>query len=149
MNDPYKTGMFKENPYHAKSDVCGELRVVLAGRYEERGLSLIAPVSRCVCRHEVHELIVSDEETIGPGVTVNRIAYIGFAEITAGGVIIAGDEVTIDGQKIGVIAGFDLTHMPNHLNIVIKSDGRQSGAERGLLLNSSVVFRQVITKGIV
>lgn len=143
MHDPYQSGMFKENPYHAKSDVHGELQVVLAGCYENRGLCLIQPISRCVCRHQVHELIISDEAGIGPGATVNKIAYVGFVSLQTSGVILVGDEVLINEGCIGHVAGFDQTHMPNHLNIVIKSDMRTSGAQRGLSLQSSVLFRQV------
>ena len=39
---------------------------------------------------------------------------------------------------IGTIAGFDDTHMPNHMNIVIAQDRLQSGAELGLKLEEPV-----------
>jgi len=134
--------MFKENPYYAKADVSGELVVVLQGMYEERGLELIKPVSRCVRKHEIHELIMTDEESAGPGTQVNKIAYLGFVEILRGGVIIAGDEVLRDGKCIAVIAGFDETHMPNHLNIVLRCGERVTGAGSGCTLGDSIVFRQ-------
>ena len=67
MSDPYKTGMFQQNPYYAKRTVEGRLVVVLDGKYEQRGLQLIPQVSRALLQHEIHELIVSDEEGIGPG----------------------------------------------------------------------------------
>jgi hypothetical protein len=141
--DPYKSGMFKQNPYHAKTDVESSLTVVLNGSYENRGLSLITQPSRCVKKHEIHELIASDEEDIKPGSTVNRIAYLGFTEITTGGVIISGDEVFFGGECIGAVAGFDETHMPNHLNIVIKCGKRLSGTDHGFELRQSVIFKQV------
>ena len=143
MKDPYAAGMFKENPYYAKSDVEGNLVVVLQGKYDDRGLELIKPVSRCVKKHEIHELIASDEESIGPGSKVNKIAYIGFVEILQGGVIIAGDGVFRNGERIGVIAGFDETHMPNHLNIVLRCDKRVTGAGSGCTLGDGITFRQV------
>jgi hypothetical protein len=141
--DPYKTGMFKKNPYHAKTDVEGSLVVVLDGNFENRGLSLITQPSRCVKQYDIHELIASDEEDIKPGSTVNKIAYLGFAEIASGGVIISGDEVFCGDERIGTVAGFDETHMPNHLNIVIKCEKRLSGAERGFKLRQPVKFKQV------
>ena len=143
MPDPYASGMFRENPYYAKSDIQGNLVVVLQGKYEERGLDLIKPPSRCVKKHEIHELIASDEENIGPGSKVNKIAYIGFVEILQGGVIIAGDGVFRNGQRIGDIAGFDETHMPNHLNIVIRCDKRISGVELGCSVGDDITFRQI------
>ena len=142
MKDPYSSGMFKENPYYAKSDVQGKLVVVLQGKYEDRGLELIKPVSRCVRKYDIHELIVSDEENIGPGSEVNKIAYVGFVEILEGGVIIAGDGVFRNEEHIGVIAGFDETHMPNHLNIVIRCDKRTTGVELGCCTGDDIIFRQ-------
>jgi len=142
MKDPYASGMFRENPYYAKSDIQGNLVAVLQGKYEDRGLELMKPVSRCVKKYDIHELISSDEEGIGPGTRVNKIAYIGFVEILAGGVIIAGDGVFRSGERIGVIAGFDETHMPNHLNIVIRCDKRVTGAELGCCTGDGIVFRQ-------
>ena len=142
MKDPYVSGMIKGNPYFAKSDVLGNLVVVLQGKYEDRGLELIKPVSRCVKKHEIHELIASDEESIVPGCKVDKIAYIGFVEISQGGVILSGDGVFRNEERIGTVAGYDETHMPNHLNIVIKCDKRISGAELGCRTGDAIVFRQ-------
>jgi len=144
MKDPYAEGMFKENPYYMKSDVRGKLVVVLQGAYEDRGLELIQPVSRCVNRNEIHELIASDEEDAGPGKQVNRIAYIGFVEILEGGVIIAGDQVIHNGESLGEIAGFDETHMPNHLNIVVRRGHRITGADAGCSTGDEITFKQAV-----
>jgi len=142
-NDPYKTGMFQENPYYAKSDLTGRLAVVLQGRYETRGLQLITQPSRCICKNQVHELIASDEAGIKPGSTVDRIAYVGFVEIEQGGVIISGDEVLYNDTPIGRIAGFDETHMPNHYNIVLKVAERRTGVELNLEPGGRITIRQV------
>jgi enamine deaminase RidA (YjgF/YER057c/UK114 family) len=130
-NDPYKAGKFSKNPYALKSDVTGQLVVTLDGRMENRGLSLITPPSRCVCRHQVHELILTDEPAAMPGRQVDRIGYLGFFSVEAGGVILRGDAVWLDEQYIGAVAGFDETHMPNHLNIVIATDKLTTGVETG------------------
>jgi len=143
MKDPYSSGMFTGNPYFDKSDILGSLVVVLQGRLEKRGLQIISPPSRCVKKYEVHELIASDEENIKPGGTVDNVAYLGFVEISQGGVITIGDEVICGGKIIGVIAGFDETHMPNHQNIILHCGERISGAELGLCLGDAVTFRQV------
>ena len=143
MKDPYQSGMFSSNPYYAKTDIVGRLNVVLDGKLENRELSLITQISRCVLRDEIHELILSDEDGIGPGKTVNKIAYLGFTEIVQGGVITTGDNVYCAGRLIGTLAGFDETHMPNHLNIVIKTDTRVSGAEQGVNLGDEIAFIHV------
>lgn len=140
--DPYKTGMFKKNPYVKKREIKGRIVVVLDGKFEERGLQLITPISRCICTGEIHELIITDEN-VGPGMRVNKIAYFGFAEIEQGSVMVAGDKIFLEDMLIGTIAGFDETHMPNHLNIVIKSETRKTGPELGAEVEMSISFKQV------
>lgn len=138
--DPYKSGKFKSNPYAKKSDIGGPLVVVLDGKMEDRGLSLIVPISRCIKKDEVHELILTDEAA-RPGATVNRIAYLGFFAAEQSGVIVAGDEVTLNSKVIGRLAGFDETHMPNHLNIVIETTDLRTGLEFGANPGDRVLFQ--------
>ncbi len=138
--DPYKAGLFNKDPYHAKRDCVGELVVVLDGMIDDRGLQLMVPKSRAVCRNEIHELILTDESG-GPGGSVKRIAYLGFFEVTQGTVIIAGDELLLDNQVVATISGFDETHMPNHLNIVAKVAERKTGPELGAYVGQRVVIR--------
>jgi hypothetical protein len=138
--DPYTSGKFKADPYAAKTPVSGSLAVVLRTRMEDRGLALIKQPSRCVRRYDIHELILTDEADAKPGAAVNRIAYLGFLEIEQGGVIVSGDGVWLDGRHIGTLAGFDETHMPNHLNIVIRAAALADGLELGAALGMSVKF---------
>ena len=140
--DPYAAGKITTNLYAKKRDVCGSLAVILDGRLDDRALSLIAPMSRCLCRGQVHELILTDEATAKPGSRVDRIAYLGFFAVEREGVIVVGDELLVDGEKIGILAGFDETHMPNHLNIIIQSVTRPTGTELGCRLEAAVVFHQ-------
>lgn len=138
ISDPYRNKMFKSDPYFAKSVLTGKLVVVLDGQYPERGLSLIPQPSRAICRHQIHELIMTDQDA-RPGDTVNPIAYLGFVEFQQGGVMVAGDRVVVDGEDIGFVCGFDETHMPNHLNIVVKGE-RVSGRQRNLSLGQQIEF---------
>lgn len=139
MTDPYARNMFGQfNPYYAKRSVTGRLAVILDGVFDDRGLQLIKPSSRALLSGEIHELILSDEQ-VGPGQTVNRIAYLGFTEIETCGVIVAGDPVKIGGVMIGTIAGFDETHMPNHLNIVLTGE-RKPGRELGFRLEDRLTI---------
>lgn len=141
--DPYKSGQFKKSPYYLKSDLTGKLVVTLTTTFETRGLQLIAQPSRCICTNQIHELILSDEQGIGPGSTVNKIAYVGFVEIEQGGVITSGDAVLYNDELIGHIAGFDETHMPNHYNIVLRADERKTGEDLGLVPGGKITIRQV------
>lgn len=138
--DPYKSGKFKSNPYAKKSNVGGPLVVVLDGKMEDRGLSLIIPISRCIKKDEVHELILTDEGA-QPGATVNRIAYLGFFTAEQSGVLVSGDVVMLGGKVIGKLVGFDETHMPNHLNIVIETADLRSGLEYGANPGDQILFQ--------
>ena len=141
--DPYTAGKFTANPYAAKRDVTGSLAVVLDGSMPDRGLMLIKPISRCIKRYDVHELILTDEAGAKPGAAVNNIAYLGFVDIEQGGVIVQGDEVFLDREKVGVLAGFEETHMPNHLNIVIKTEKMLPGTKLGAKLGMVVSFKML------
>jgi len=99
--------------------VTGVVVAVLAGSLPDRGLELMPQPSRVLCRGEIHELILTTEDA-RPGSRVNAISYLGFFEVKQGGVVVAGDDVRVRGSVIGEIAGFDATHMPNHLNVVLR-----------------------------
>lgn len=142
MGDPYKAAMVNVGNYVHKRDVVARLVVILKGKLEDRGLNLIVPVSRAVQKHEVHELIVTDEQ-VAPGSRVGRIAYIGFMEIVQGGMIITGDQVACGDEVLGRIAGFDETHLPNHLNIVIQVANRQDGIDFGATLDAEIRIKKV------
>lgn len=149
MADPYQAGMFSASPYAEKRDVLGRLAVVLRGKLEQRGLNLIAPISRAVQKYEIHELIITDENEAGPGKSVDRIdriAYAGFMEIITGGILLAGDEIICGGRILGKIAGFDETHLPNHLNIIVRAEKRLDGVEMGLKLESEIRIKQSKTE---
>lgn len=143
---PYTGGVPPQNFFASRRPVGGKLVAVMQGRLDGRGLQLILQPSRAVCQGEIHELIVSTEQGIGPGSTVNRVTYVGFVEFDPGGVIYFGDTVRIGNMEIGRIAGFDSTHLPNHMNIVIAAAELKSGLERGLSLEQAVTIQGVPSK---
>jgi hypothetical protein len=79
----------------------------------------------------------------GPSGRADRVAYLGFVEFSQGGVLLTGDEVRIGSTLVGTIAGYDETHMPNHLNIVLTGSPWSSGVERGIALGQAVSFTPV------
>src|ERR1043165_1283120 len=113
---------------------------VLNSRNDARGLTLIKAHTRCVRRYDIHEFILTDEQTAAPGGTVNGVHYIGFAELQAGGVLAEFDVVKIGGEIIGTIAGFDESHFPNHYNVVVKGPRRITGVELGQKPGDLIVF---------
>ena len=83
--------------------------------------------TRCVKKHETHELIIVDDIIKNAGAY-----YIGFVEMLSSGVIYKGMKVTIGDKYIGKVIGFDYRHMPNHLNIILENDNKKTGDEMGL-----------------
>ena len=55
-----------------------------------------------------------------PGGGADRVSAIAFFEVEQGGLAVVGDEVSVSGAVLGTLAGFDVTHMPNHINVVVK-----------------------------
>jgi hypothetical protein len=137
--DPY--ALAKDRPPCRKRDVVAEPVVIFGNKREDRGLKLITSFTRAVLLNEIHEFILTDEKEARPTATVNRIAYLCFAEIKKGGAIMFGDNIVVQNRIIGRVVGFDETHMPNHLNVIIYTDERQSGFE----LELSVGQRMIIT----
>jgi hypothetical protein len=43
------------------------------------------------------------------------------SSVEAGGLAVVGDEVTISGRHLGTLAGYDMTHMPNHMGVLMKA----------------------------
>lgn len=145
--DPYVTGLSKGRRDWPHVALEAKFLAVLKERHDDRALQLIPQGTRCIRRNEIHELMVTDEADAGPGRVIDRVANVCFAEFTAGGVLVEGDQVVVHGETIGEIAGFDETHMPNHQNIVIKSRERITGFERGYRLGDAISFIPVFTKG--
>ena len=136
--DPYQSGLSAAHFYQERREIRGSLVAIMQNRLENRGLLLIPQPSRAVRQGDVHEFISTAEPGVGPKSTVNSVSYIGFVEFFTAGVICIGDAVKVRGITIGTIAGFDDTHMPNHMNIVISQDGLRSGSELGLKLDETV-----------
>lgn len=140
--DPYKSGKISTDAYYKKRVVTGGIAVILDMRLENRGLELINQPSRCLLKNEIHELIFTiSNSKLGEKVN-ESIAYVAFFEVEEGGVVIVGDTLTIGGKVIGSVLGFDETHSPNHLNIIIRNDNIKTGKELKIKLEDKVCFFQ-------
>ncbi|GLZ36435.1 hypothetical protein [Actinokineospora sp. NBRC 105648] len=123
-----------------KRTVAGVLVKVLVHRRDDRGMRLEEFASRCVRRGEVHELVTTDHAVGDP--SIDRVGFLGFAEISHGGVIDRGDEVRIGDRVVGTVLGFDACHFPNHYNILIRREAPVSGGQIDLSPESTVHFVQ-------
>ena len=88
----------------------------------------------------IHELIATDEVDRKPGDTAQRIAYLAFFEVTRGGCVIVGDTLLWNGKAVGTVIGFDETHEPNHINIIIGVDRRQTGRQLRFSVGQNIRF---------
>jgi SAM-dependent methyltransferase len=102
-------------------------------------MRLMQEQSRCIQAGELHEIVTSDEDR-GGGERVDRVGFIGFAEFTNGGVIEVGDRVSCAGRELGTVLGFDDTHFPNHLNVLIRSEELRTAPSLGLALGDGLRF---------
>ncbi len=126
-----------------KRTVRGALVKVLLHRREERGMTLEPHASRCVREGEVHELVTTDHAETAPGARIDRVGFLGFAELNNAGVIDRGDEVWIGDELVGTVHGFDACHFPNHYNILIAAPAPVSGGDLALAPELPVTFRPV------
>lgn len=122
MSDRYDFQRIKPSVYGDKRPVEAEVVAVLHVEFDDRGLIFMDTRSRTVELNEIHELMITDEETAVPGGGADKVRAIAFMEITKSGLIVVGDEVSIEDRRLGILAGYDNTHMPNHLNIAIKTN---------------------------
>ncbi|OSP43640.1 MULTISPECIES: hypothetical protein [unclassified Streptomyces] len=125
-----------------KRTVRGELVKILTHRRDDRGMVLEEFASRCVRRHEIHELVTTEQHDTSPGAVVDRVGFLGFVEIAAGGVIDRGDPVLVAGRRIGSVLGFDSCHFPNHYNVLIAVDRTVTGPDLDLRPTMEVRFGQ-------
>ena len=126
--------------YAANRPVHGGVVTVLDSTHESRGLKLIPTYSRALPRNSIHELIATDELDKKPGDTANRIAYLAFFEVSRGGCVIVGETLVVDGKSVGPVLGFDETHEPNHINIIVGVTKRSTGPQLKIAVGSKIKF---------
>ncbi len=126
--------------YAGNRPVTGQVVTVLDSTHEKRGLKLIPTYSRALRKNSIHELIATDETDKIPGDTANRIAYLAFFEVTRGGCLIVGETLFAGSRRVGTILGFDETHEPNHLNIIVGVNARQTGPQLEISVGSKIKF---------
>jgi len=117
---PYDFRRITPGVYGKRKQIEGEVVALLHVNFEDRGLRLIETKSRAVRLNEIHELMITDEDA-APGGGADSVRAIAFFEVTKPGLIVVGDKVTVGVKPLGTLAGYDETHMPNHMNILVKA----------------------------
>jgi hypothetical protein len=136
---PYDPKKITPDLYGDHSPVEGRLVAILHVSFKDRGLKLIDTKSRAIRKHEIHEIMITDEKKAAPGGGADRVAAVAFFEITKGGLIVTGDRVTVAGKKIGNLVGYDENHMPNHLGIILWAPTLD---EPALTVGDKIVFHR-------
>ena len=127
MSDrPYDPKLITPSVYGDRRPVMGEVVALLHITFDDRGLKLIQSRSRALRKGEVHELMVTDEEGAAPGGGADRVSAVAFFEVERGGLAVVGDAVTVAGKFLGHVAGYDMTHMPNHMNVLVKRESLET-----------------------
>lgn len=139
MSDPYLTGVIPSNIYSLRKNISGVMVAVMDLHLENRNLNLILQPTRVLKKYDIVELIGTLEYSV-LGEKVDSITYLGFLEVMEGGVIKRDDEVLMGNLFLGKILGYDETHMPNHLNVIIKMEFKKTGADLGFEINHRVIF---------
>jgi len=119
---PYDFRRITPSVYGDRRPVQGEIVALLHVKFDDRGLKLIETKSRALKQYEIHELMVTDEQNTEPGGGADRVSAIAFFELKKSGLAVVGDIVQVGRLVIGKLAGYDMTHMPNHMNIVVKAE---------------------------
>lgn len=124
----------------AKRPVEATAVAVLGHTQTDRGMTLMEHETRCLMRGEIHELVTTDQVDARAGARIDRVGFIGFAEIEAGGVAARGDRFLLAGRPVGTLLGFDDCHFPNHLNVLIACERLETGLSLGFAPGLPVRF---------
>jgi len=138
---PYDPKRITPDLYGDRRPVEATIIALLHVSFKDRGLKLIDTKSRAVLKHDIHELMITDEKAAAPGGGANRVTAVAFFEITRGGIIVTGDDVTISVGKIGELVGYDMNHMPNHMNVLIRAP---TVDEPPLAVGETLVFHRPV-----
>lgn len=144
-----------EEAYAVKSPIRGRIVAVMDLSMEGRNLELIDTPSRGVRKHEVHQLTLTDEPVLppttdvfpedmrpegGPKSVAQNASVLCFFEILESGLVVSGDEFIWNGEVLGDVRGYDVTHYPNHYNVILHANRRRTGTEVGLEPDDELVI---------
>ena len=117
--------------YGAKRAITG--KIVAEVKANGGGLRLSKNWSRSLKIGEIHEIMLT-QSTLSPGDVMKDFTAVAFFEVSQSGHSVIGDKLYLDGVEVGVLAGYEMNHMPNHMNIVFMSNG----GSQSFKLNSDI-----------
>jgi hypothetical protein len=129
-----------DDRWTAKRTIAGSFVKLLDHSSTSRGMTRAPWESRCLLRGEIHEIVTTDQDLLTAGDPVDRVGFLGFAEISEGGVVEVGDPVRVQGVAIGHVTGFDECHFPNHYNVLIHVSELLTASALGLAVGAEIAF---------
>jgi len=127
--------------------VSGEfVNVFEEAKTEEGGMrKLLNVVPRILHQGEIHEIFITDHKDVKPGSSIKKYSVLGQFEVSAGGMIRVGDNVSIGGREIGNVAGYEACKvlrapLMDVVHIILSSDKKATGNELNLKLGDKIVF---------
>lgn len=123
-----------------KSPVSGRLVKLLQHKRTDRGMTLADYQTRCLLRGEIHEIVTTDQRDAAAGARIDRVGFVGFAELDRGGVVERGDVALAAGVEFGRVLGFDDCHFPNHLNVLVASERPLTAGDLGAEIGAEIRF---------
>ncbi|GAA4996467.1 Gfo/Idh/MocA family oxidoreductase [Kitasatospora paranensis] len=144
VEEAYRIGRRKERRLRmpAKRPVEAALVKLLFHRRTDRGMELSPWDTRCVRAGDVHELVTTTDRPAAAGGRVDAVGFLGFAEFRDATVLGKGDQLWLGERLVGVVAGFDECHAPNHYNVLIHTDRLLSAEDLDLRAGDRVVFKE-------
>ncbi len=106
--------------YGAKRVILGE--VIAEVNATGGKLQLSKAWSRSIKVGDIHEIMLTPS-IHNPGETLPEFTAITFFEAIQGGHSVIGDKLYFNGEQVATLIGYEMNHMPNHLNIVFTATG--------------------------
>jgi hypothetical protein len=103
----------------SKHPVPVEIVKTLFHRRTDRGMSLSPWTSRCIRAGELQEIVTTTDQPSQAGDRVDAVGFLGFVRFDEAAVLERGDQLWHAGRLLGIVAGFDECHAPNHYNVLI------------------------------
>ena len=122
------------------SVIASRFVAVMAMQIANRGMIASQFHTRCVQQGEVHELVCLYEDNQGR-IDLNDAWYLGFIEFCQSCVLAKGMRVEINGECVGRLVAFDMTHAPNHLNILLAHPSPRTGREKNIQIGENAIFQ--------
>lgn len=119
--ETYDKKINRPSYYGAKRTILGE--VITEVNASGKGLQLSKNWSRSVLKDEIHEIMIT-RSILSPGDILPEFTAIAFFETTQGSHSVIGDKLYLNDVEVGVLVGYEMNHMPNHMNIVFAERGK-------------------------